>query len=78
MWGAEQGDAVRLHGAITAALNLNPKARAYAHVLAPALDRLQGRARQAAYAAMAAHLLQHDDPAGWRQPMIAARSAAVY
>src|SRR5689334_23571456 len=34
VWGATEGDPVRLHGALTAALNLYPRGYAYAHVFA--------------------------------------------
>ena len=54
--GAQQGDLVRLHGALTATLNLYPRSHAYADVWAPALDRLDGAAWQRAHDAMNAHL----------------------
>lgn len=58
VWGATEGDPVRLHGALTAALNLYPRGYAYAHVFAPALDRLHGDEWERARAAMNADLLQ--------------------
>jgi hypothetical protein len=54
--GAIQADAVRLHGALTASLNLYPRSSAYARVWAPALDRLDGAAWERARDAMNAHL----------------------
>jgi hypothetical protein len=56
--GAQQADMVRLHGALTATLNLYPRCEAYAHVWAPALDRLDGAAWQRAHDAMNAQLHQ--------------------
>ena len=56
--GAEQGDAVRLHGALTAALTLYRRADAYAWVFAPALERLEGEAWQRARDGINAQLLQ--------------------
>jgi hypothetical protein len=56
--GAVQADAVRLHGALTASLNLYPRTSAYARVWAPALDRLEGAAWERARAAMNAQLRQ--------------------
>ena len=60
--GAEQHDLVRLHGALTAALNLFQRSRAYADVLAPSLDRLEGEAWWLAHDAMNAHLLDRRRP----------------
>ena len=57
VWGAAEHDPVRLHGAITAALNLYPRGFAYAHVFAPALDRLDADAWSRARTAMNLHLL---------------------
>jgi hypothetical protein len=56
--GAQGGDAVRLHGALTAALNLYPRVEAYAEMFAPAIDRLEGDARRRAREAVNAHLLR--------------------
>jgi hypothetical protein len=56
--GAEQADRVRLHGALTATLNLYPRSYACAWIWAPALDRLEGAARGRAREAMNAHLLR--------------------
>lgn len=58
MWGAEQGDQVRLHGAIAAALNLYPRCTAFACILAPGFERLEGQARTTARVAINAHLLE--------------------
>ena len=58
VWGANQCDAVRLHGAIAAALNLYPRIHAYADVFAPALDRLEDDAWERARVAINGHLLQ--------------------
>jgi hypothetical protein len=60
--GAEQHDLVRLHGAITAALNLFPRSQAYAEVLAPSLERLDGDAWRLAREAMNAHLIDRRRP----------------
>jgi hypothetical protein len=49
---------VRLHGALAATLNLYPRCHAYAQVWVPALDRLDGVARQRAHDAMNAQLRQ--------------------
>jgi hypothetical protein len=55
--GAQQADLVRLHGALTATLNLYPRSVAFAHVWMPALEKLEGAAWQRAQQAMTAHLL---------------------
>jgi hypothetical protein len=69
VWGAAQQDPVRLHGAITAALNLYPRGFAYARVFAPALDRLDADAWSRARAAMNLHLLDaRRNPAVHRRP----------
>jgi hypothetical protein len=69
VWGAAQQDRVRLHGAITAALNLYPRGFAYAHVFAPALDRLEADAWSRARTAMNLHLLDaRQHPAVYRRP----------
>jgi hypothetical protein len=64
--GAQQADPVRLHGALTATLNLYPRSVAFARVWMPALDRLEGAAWQRAQEAMSAHLLQ-----AWRRRGVA-------
>jgi len=56
-WGAAGNDPVRLHGAITAALNLYPRWYACSRVFAPALDRLDGEAWERAADAFRAHLV---------------------
>jgi hypothetical protein len=71
VWGAEAGDVVRLHGAITAALNLYPRGFSYARVFAPALDRLSDEPRHRAQKAITSHLrAAHEDPKGARRPAI--------
>jgi hypothetical protein len=70
--GAEQRDPVRLHGAITAALNLYPHGYSYAHVFAPGLDRLDGDAWLWARDAINRHLLDaRRQPAAYRRPPLA-------
>jgi hypothetical protein len=72
VWGAEQRDPVRLHGAITAALNLYPHGYSYAHVFAPGLDRLHGDALLWARDAINRHLLDaRRQPAAYRRPPLA-------